>query len=244
MRVFITGASSGIGAALARRFDQPGYHLTLLARRQERLEEVVKTLQHASSTLLVYDVVKDSAFLSSYLREHEYDVFINNAGLALGIEAFHKTPLEDLHQMIATNTTALVSLTHAVLQRMVARNQGYIVNIGSVAGSYAYSGAHVYGATKAFLEHFSRNLRCDLVGTGVRVTNIEPGMVETEFSQVRFKQDLPRAQAVYQDTIPLEAEDVAEVIYFCTHLPPHVNVSRLEVMSICQAIAGKIHKTA
>jgi NADP-dependent 3-hydroxy acid dehydrogenase YdfG len=166
------------------------------------------------------------------------DVLINSAGGAFGLEAAPEADLDDWDRMVDTNCKGLMYVTRAVLPGMVARDRGHVINLGSVAGTYPYPGGNVYGATKAFVEQLSLNLRADLCGKRVRVTNIEPGMAETEFSLVRFKGDEARAKAVYQGFPPLSAEDVAEAVHWCATLPPHVNVNRLELMSVMQSFAG------
>jgi NADP-dependent 3-hydroxy acid dehydrogenase YdfG len=164
-------------------------------------------------------------------------VLINNAGLALGSGPAHEADMDDWETMIDTNVKGLVYCTHAVLPKMTAENRGHIVNLGSVAGDWPYPGGNVYGATKAFVGQFSRNLRCDLIGTRVRVTNIEPGLAETEFSEVRFKGDADKARQVYQKTEPLTAGDIADIIHWVVSVPGHVNINRVEVMATFQAWA-------
>lgn len=239
--VFITGASSGIGEACARAFAERGRSLVLLGRRTERMEALAKEL--AVPTHLVTVDLRDHAALASACETlppafAEVDVLVNNAGLALGMEKATAASLDDWDTMIDTNVTALVHVVRHVLPGMVARNRGHIVNMGSVAGTYPYPGGNVYGATKAFVEQFSLNLRADLAGSRVRVTNLEPGMVETEFSQVRFKGDAEKAASVYRGLEALTAADIAEVVRFCTELPERVNVNRLELMSVAQSFAG------
>ncbi len=165
-------------------------------------------------------------------------VLVNNAGGAFGLEPAQAADLDDWDTMVDTNCKGLMYVTRAVLAGMVERDRGHVINLGSVAGTYPYPGGNVYGATKAFVEQLSLNLRADLSGKRVRVTNIEPGMAETEFSLVRFKGDEARARAVYQGFPPLTAEDVAEAVYWCASLPEHVNVNRLELMSVMQSFAG------
>ena len=167
----------------------------------------------------------------------DIDVLVNSAGLALGLEPAHKADLDDWECMVDTNVKGLMYMTRGVLPGMVARRRGHVINIGSIAGTYPYPGGNVYGGTKAFVEQFSLNLRADLAGTGVRVTNIEPGMCETEFSLVRFKGDVERSAQVYRGTTPLSAEDIAECIVWTAALPAHVNINRLEVMPTCQSFA-------
>ncbi len=243
--IVITGASSGFGAAAAKRFAQDKVKMILLARRQSRLEEIAKqvTSQNSECECLVLpmDLQKDSdldQFLERVPEEFRaIDVLVNNAGLALGLKGAWECDLDDWDQMINTNCRALVRLTRKVLPIMVNQNRGHIINLGSVAGNWPYPGGNVYGATKAFVQQFSRNLRCDLVGKKIRVTNIEPGMADTEFSLVRFSGDKSKADKVYEGTQALRAEDVAETIYWAASLPEHVNINTLEVMPTCQAWA-------
>ena len=219
--VFITGASAGFGAACARRYAEGNNRLILVARRKERLKALQQELQGTESRVLELDVrrledIKMS--LESLPREfRDIDILVNNAGL--------------------------IYCTRLILPGMVQRKRGHIVNIGSVAGSTPYPGANVYGATKAFVKQFSCNLRSDLAGTRVRVTNIEPGLAETEFSLVRFNWNEERAAGVYKGPEPLTAEDIAEMVYWVTSLPPRINVNRLEVMPVCQSWAPfSIHR--
>ncbi|MBI2387998.1 MAG: SDR family NAD(P)-dependent oxidoreductase [Deltaproteobacteria bacterium] len=168
----------------------------------------------------------------------DVDVLVNGAGLAAGLEAAQDASLDDWDEMVDANCKGLMYVTRAVLPGMVARDRGHVINIGSVAGTYPYPGGNVYGATKAFVAQFSLNLRADLIGKRLRVTDIEPGMCETEFALVRFKGDAERAGAVYQGMQPLSADDVAETVYWCASLPPHVNVNRLELMPVMQAFSA------
>ena len=239
--VFITGASAGIGAATARRFAAAGARLVLAARRVDRLQALAAKLP-APSHVVALDV-RDRAAVEHAVAELPVDfaavtVLVNNAGGALGLEGAAEAHLDDWDTMIDTNCKGLAYVTRALLPGMVARDRGHVINLGSVAGTYPYPGGNVYGATKAFVEQLSLNLRADLAGKRVRVTNIEPGMVETEFSLVRFKGDEDRARAVYQGFQPLTADDVAEAIVWCATLPAHVNVNRLELMSVMQSFAG------
>ena len=231
----ITGATSGFGAACARRFAKEGWRLILAGRRTERLEELRKDLGEAVTTVITLDVRDRQAVFSALQDLPDVDLLLNNAGLALGLEPAWEVDPDDWETMVDTNIKGVMYCTRAVLPGMVKRNRGHIVNIGSIAGSWPYPGGNVYGATKAFVQQFSRNLRADLLGTRVRVTNIEPGMAESEFSKVRFKGDDDRAGAVYAGTEPLRPADIAEVVFFAATLPPHVNVNTLEVMSIDQS---------
>jgi 3-hydroxy acid dehydrogenase / malonic semialdehyde reductase len=240
--VFITGASAGFGVAIARRFIREGARVILAARRQSRLEELARELGEQALSLPL-DVSDREAVLraTSELPEpfREVSVLVNNAGCALGMELAHQASLDDWDTMVDTNIKGLLYLTRSLLPGMVARNRGHIINMGSVAGSYPYVGGNVYGATKAFMEMFSLNLRADLAGKNIRVTNIEPGLCsETEFSLVRFKGDEARARGVYEGFSPITAEDIAETVSWSVNLPPHVNVNRLELMPVMQAFAG------
>jgi NADP-dependent 3-hydroxy acid dehydrogenase YdfG len=239
--VFVTGASSGFGAAIARRFASSGARLVLAARRVERLEALAQELT-VPAHVLPLDVT-DRAAVARAVGElpREFaaiDVLVNNAGGAMGLEPAQDANLDDWDWMVDTNCKGVMYVTRAVLPGMVLRDRGHVINIGSVAGTYPYPGGNVYGATKAFVEQFSLNLRADLAGKRVRVTNIEPGMAETEFSLVRFKGDAAKAGAVYKGFPPLSADDLAEVVHFCATLPEHVNVNRLELMSVMQSFAG------
>ena len=237
---FITGATSGFGAACARQFAAHGWRLIVCGRRQDRLEalraELATTVPVHAVALDVRDEAAVNAAIAALPAEFaEVDVLVNNAGLALGLEPAHQCPMTDWQQMVDTNIKGLLYCTRAILPGMVARNRGHIVNIGSVASNYPYPGGNVYGATKAFVRQFSLNLRADLLGTRVRVTNIEPGMAETEFSLVRFKGETDKSAKFYAGTQPLQPEDIADVVYWATTRPAHVNINTLEVMPVCQA---------
>jgi NADP-dependent 3-hydroxy acid dehydrogenase YdfG len=242
MIVLITGASSGFGEEMARKFVRHGHRVIAAARRAERLADLHREL--GADLLPVTMDVTDKASIAQALGGlpadwQPIDVLINNAGLALGTEPAHLASLDEWETMIATNTRGLVTVTHAILPGMVARNSGLIINIGSVAASTAYPGGNVYGATKAFVDQFTRNLCADLVGSGVRASNIAPGLCGgTEFSNVRFRGNDEAAARVYQGTVPLTAADVAEAAYWIATLPPHVNVNSIEMMPTCQSYAG------
>ena len=238
MIVLITGASAGFGEEMARKFIRHGHRVIAAARRVERLE---KLHQELGDKLLpigldVTDKASVDAALSSLPQDFQpIDVLINNAGLALGTEAAQQSRLDEWETMIATNIRGLVTLTHALLPGMVARASGLIINLGSTAGNTPYPGGNVYGASKAFVEQFTRNLRADLVGTGVRATNLAPGLCGgTEFSNVRFRGDDAAAAKVYAGTVPLTAVDIAEAAYWVATLPAHVNINYLEMMPTCQ----------
>jgi NADP-dependent 3-hydroxy acid dehydrogenase YdfG len=239
---FITGATSGFGAACARLFAANGWHLVLCGRREERLAVLeVELSSHVPVHSRVLDV-RDEAAVNAMVAElpaafSEIDVLVNNAGLALGLEPAHRCDMADWQQMIDTNIKGLLYCTRAILPGMVARRRGHVVNIGSVAGTYPYPGGNAYGATKAFVKQFSLNLRADLLGTQVRVTNVEPGLAETEFSLVRFKGIEEKAAKTYEGTQPLRGEDIAEIVYWAATRPAHVNLNSIEVMPVCQAFA-------
>jgi 3-hydroxy acid dehydrogenase / malonic semialdehyde reductase len=236
--VVITGATGGFGSAFAHRFAALGAKLVLTGRRTERLQELTDELGTPVHTVELD--VRDRAAVEQIFGNlpaefAAIDLLINNAGLALGTEPAQQADPADWETMIDTNDKGLVLCTRAVLPGMIERGRGHIVNIGSTAGSYPYPGGHVYCASKAFVKQFSLALRADLQGTGVRVTNIEPGMVETDFSLVRFKGDREKAGKVYAGTTPLTADDVAEAVFWCATLPPHFNVNRVEIMPTTQA---------
>ncbi|NLO79124.1 MAG: SDR family NAD(P)-dependent oxidoreductase [Xanthomonadaceae bacterium] len=239
--VFITGATSGFGRAAARRFAEGGWAVILTGRRSERLEALKEELSPRVPVHIATLDVRDAAAVQRVVAElpeefRRVRALINNAGLALSPQPAQQVPLEDWHTMIDTNITGLVNVTHALLPTLIEVGAGAsIINIGSVAGTWPYPGSHVYGATKAFVEQFSYNLRCDLLGTGVRVTDIAPGMAETEFTLVRTKGDQAASDALYRGTTPLSAEDVAAQIYYVATLPDHININRLEVMPVRQA---------
>ena len=239
---FITGATSGFGAACARQFATHGWRLIVCGRRQDRLEalrtELAATVPVHAVALDVRDEAAVNAAVAALPTEFAaVDLLVNNAGLALGLEPAHRCAMDDWQQMVDTNIKGLLYCTRAILPGMVTRNRGHIVNIGSVAGNYPYPGGNVYGATKAFVRQFSLNLRADLLGSRVRVTNIEPGMAETELSLVRFKGEADKSARVYAGTQPLQAEDIAETVYWVATRPAHVNINTLEVMPVCQAFA-------
>ncbi len=241
MIVLVTGASSGFGAAIARKFVNQGHRVIAAARRTDRLAALAAEL--GSQLFPVELDVTDKASIERVLAAlpadwQRIDSLVNNAGLALGLEPAQAAHLPDWETMIATNCQGLVWMTRALLPQMVARGSGHVINIGSVAGSYPYPGGNVYGATKAFVEQFTLNLRADLVGTGVKATNIAPGMSGgTEFSNVRFKGDDAAAAKVYEGTQPLTADDVAEAVYWAATLPPHVNINVIEMMPTCQGFS-------
>ncbi|KQV46654.1 MULTISPECIES: SDR family NAD(P)-dependent oxidoreductase [unclassified Duganella] len=240
MIVLVTGSTAGFGAAMARVFVKNGHKVIAAGRRAERLEALASEL--GPNLLPVKLDVTDKAAIHAAMASlpadwKEIDVLINNAGLALGIKGAHEADLEDWETMIATNCTGLVTITRALLPGMVERGRGTIINLGSVAGAYPYPGGNVYGATKAFVEQFTLNLRADLIGTGVRATNIAPGLCGgTEFSNVRLKDDAAAAK-VYEGTAPLTAEDIADTAFWIATLPQHINVNSIELMPTCQGFS-------
>jgi 3-hydroxy acid dehydrogenase/malonic semialdehyde reductase len=242
MIVFVTGASAGFGAAMARTFVKNGHQVVMAARRKDRLNALAAEL--GDSALPIEMDVTSKASIEEALSMlpqswRQIDVLINNAGLALNTLPAHEVPLEDWETMIATNCQGLVTMTRAVLPAMVERGSGLVINLGSVAGHYPYPGGNVYGATKAFVEQFTLNLRADLVGTGVRATNLAPGLCGgTEFSNVRFKGNDEAAAKVYEGTQPLTAEDIADTCYWLATLPPHINVNSIEMMPTCQGFGA------
>ncbi|BCX79379.1 SDR family NAD(P)-dependent oxidoreductase [Campylobacter sp. 19-13652] len=237
---FVTGASSGFGQASARALCKNGYVVAAMARRGERLRALKDEL--GENLICLECDVRDKDALNRAIggldeRFKSLDVLVNNAGLALGQERFSEASIDDFDVMIDTNIKGLVYVTKALLPAII-KARGYIFNLGSVAGVHPYPGANVYGGTKAFVRQLSLNLRNDLTGTGVRVTNIAPGIAKTEFSQVRFKGDEAKSSAVYERTKYLSAEDIARIITDCLALPEHVNINELEVMATTQTWAG------
>ena len=238
MIVLVTGASAGFGEAMARRFVAGGHRVVATARRMDRLARLRDEL--GDDLLPVAMDVTDPTSIAQALnslpaRAQPIEVLVNNAGLALGTEPAPQCSLAEWTTMIDTNVKGLVAVTHALLPGMVARGSGLIINLGSIAGNTPYPGGNVYGATKAFVAQFTRNLRAELIGTGVRATNLAPGLVGgTEFSSVRYRGDARAAAKVYEGTRPLTADDIAEAAYWIATLPPHVNINHLEMMPTCQ----------
>ncbi len=235
LRALVTGSTSGIGYATAKRLHRAGATLLLVGRREDRLDALAADLGarvHARAL-----DVRDGGAVAALAEDEpfrEVDVLVNSAGLALGLDPVDRASLDDWDTMIDTNCKALVHVTRAFVPGMVARGRGHVVHIGSVAGTHPYPAGHVYGATKAFVHQFSQAMKSDLAGTGVRVTCIEPGMVETEFSVVRFQGDRDRADKVYDGMIPLSADDIADLVEFAVTRPAHVNVNVIEVMPSAQ----------
>ncbi|MBO3276896.1 SDR family oxidoreductase [Pseudomonas schmalbachii] len=247
--LFITGATSGFGEACARRFAREGWSLVLTGRREERLQALAKELSAQAEVLPLVLDVRDRAAMTAAIDNlpsgfDRLTGLINNAGLALGTDPAQDCDLDDWDTMVDTNIKGLMYATRLLLPRLIAHGRGAsIVNLGSVAGRWPYPGGHVYGATKAFVEQFSRNLRCDLQGTGVRVSNLEPGLCESEFSLVRFAGDKERYDKTYAGAEPIQPEDIAETIHWLMTQPPHININNLEIMPVSQAWAGfAIHR--
>ena len=242
MIVFVTGATSGFGAAIARRFARDGHRIIAAGRRVDRLDGLRAELGDAVFTVPLD--VRDRAAVERVVAAlpddlAAIDLLVNNAGLALGLEPAQRASLDDWERMVDTNCKGLMTMTRAVLPGMVARDRGHVVNIGSTAARWPYAGANVYGATKAFVHQFSLNLRADLLGTRVRVTVVDPGMAAgTEFSNVRFHGDDARAAQVYEGADPLTPEDVAETVAWVATLPARVNVNAVELMPVSQSFAG------
>lgn len=238
MIAMVTGASSGFGEAISRQLVSAGHKVIGTGRRAERLAALGDELGD-SFLPLVFDVQDKTATQAAIAglpaAWQEVDLLVNNAGLALGLEPAHKADLEDWEQMIATNIRGLTLLTRLLLPGMVARNRGHVVNIGSIAGTYPYPGGNVYGATKAFVKQFSLNLRADLAGTAIRVTNVEPGLCGgTEFSNVRFHGDDAKAATVYQGVQAIQPEDIANTVLWVSQQPAHVNINSIEIMPVAQ----------
>lgn len=241
MIVFITGATAGFGKAMVSRFIKGGHLVIATGRRSDRLQDL-KTQFGENVHTVTLDVRDENAVKKAVETLPEkfknIDVLVNNAGLAVGVDPLQKGKREDWQTMIETNINGLLNVTHAILPGMVSRNKGHIVNLGSVAGEFPYPGGNVYGATKAFVHQLTLNMKADLVGTAVRVTCVEPGMCETEFSVARFSGDQKRADAVYAGMTPLSADDIAETIEWIVTRPAHMNVNVISLMPTDQAFAG------
>ncbi|MFA5592813.1 MAG: SDR family NAD(P)-dependent oxidoreductase [Micavibrio sp.] len=234
--VLITGATGDFGKAMAARFAAAGCKLYLHGRDSAKLEKLCKI--HPSAQMVLCNIADADSIDSTAKTLPPIDLLINNAGLALGLDPAHKADLADWETMIDVNVRGLCRMTHRLCKSMAERKKGHIINIGSTAGNYPYRGGAVYCATKAFVKQFSLSLRADFANEGVRVTNLEPAQVETQFSRVRFKGDEARAGAVYAGTESLRAEDIAESVFWAATLPPHVNINRLEIMATAQYPAG------
>ena len=246
MIIFITGATSGFGAAMARRFVKNGHKVIATGRREDRLLELAKEL--GDNLLPVKLDIRDKDQVQAVLNNlttdwADIDVLINNAGLAVGADPIQNVSLDAFETMIQTNIQGLFYCTKLILPIMLKKNSGHIVNLGSVAGEFPYIGGNVYGASKAFVHQMSLNLRSDLLGTKIRVTCIEPGMCESEFSEVRFHGDKEKAQAVYQGMTPLSSEDIAETVDWVISRPAHLNINVISLMPTDQAFGGfSVHR--
>lgn len=249
--VFVTGASAGIGEAVAHAFAREGCDLLLAARRKERIDALARLLADTHG-------VKTHAFRLDVTKQREVesalhalpgdwrriDILVNNAGLSRGLAKIQEGEIRDWEEMIDTNIKGLLYVTRAVLPEMVKRNSGHVINIGSIAGHQLYPGGNVYCATKFAVNGLSQGMRLDLLGTDIRVTSVDPGMVRTEFSEVRFRGDRERARGAYANFTPLTGEDIAAVVVFCATRPPHVDVAEVIVMPTGQASVNHIHRTA
>jgi 3-hydroxy acid dehydrogenase / malonic semialdehyde reductase len=244
--VLVTGASSGIGRSCARAFAQAGARLLLCARRGKQLTELVNELQAECHTFVldVRDRGATEAAIGRLPQEWSaIDVLVNNAGLAAGLAPLHDGDVDDWDRMIDTNVRGLLNVTRPVVREMVARGCGHVINIGSIAGHEAYPGGTVYCATKAAVGKITEGLRMDVLGTGVRVSTVDPGMVETEFSVVRFHGDHDRAAQVYDGTTPLTPDDVAETVVWIADRPAHVQIAEVIILPTTQASATRVART-
>jgi serine 3-dehydrogenase len=248
-RVLITGASSGIGASCARAFAAHGAHLVLAARREERVDEVAKSLTRAHGIdARAYRLdVTDRSAVQAFVDELESDdilpdILVNNAGKAVGLDKLHEGLVDDWEDMINTNIKGLLYMSRAILPYMVARDAGHVINIGSIAGRWVYPKGAVYNGTKAAVDAISLGMNMDLLGTKVRVSNVEPGLVETEFSQVRFHGDAQRAKSVYANTTPLTPDDIADAVIYVANAPEHVDVFDIVLMPTVQRHVMLLHK--
>ena len=244
----ITGATSGIGKACARKFAQGGYDVIITGRRAKLLADLKKELEAENVRVLALDFdvrnrnAATAAINSLPLEWQQIDVLINNAGLALGLEPEYEGSFDDWDTMIDTNIKGLLTMTRLVVPRMVKRDSGHIINIGSVAGDAAYAGGNVYCGTKAAVKTITDGLRIDLAHTSVRVTNIKPGLVETHFSNVRFHGDDARADKVYEGVKPLTGVDIAEVVFYAASAPAHVQIAEVLVLATHQANGSVLHR--
>lgn len=248
--VLVTGATSGIGEACARKFAQEGYDIIITGRRAQHLADLKKELEVKGTRVLAlaFDVrnrkAATAAINSLPLDWQQIDVLINNAGLALGLEPEYEGSFEDWETMIDTNIKGLLTMTRLVVPRMVKRNSGHVINIGSVAGDAAYAGGNVYCGTKAAVKTITDGLRIDLAHTSVRVTTVKPGLVETNFSNVRFYGDDARADKVYHGVKPLTGTDIADVVFYAASAPAHVQIAEVLVLATHQANGSVLHRDA
>jgi 3-hydroxy acid dehydrogenase / malonic semialdehyde reductase len=247
--VFITGSSAGIGKACAERYAKSGARLILMARRIDKIKEVAEDLfkKYGTESYNIQADVRNYKELKKYINDlpenwQDIDVLINNAGKARGLDFIHEGDLDDWEEMIDTNVKGLLYLTRLVMPGMVERKSGHIINIGSIAGRQVYPKGGVYCASKAAVKSISESIAIDANGTGVRVSNIDPGLVETEFASVRFHGDEEKAETVYQGYKPLEGVDIAEICYFCSIMPEHVMIQDVLVTPTAQATATIVHK--
>ena len=246
--VLITGATSGIGEACARKFAEGGFRLIITGRNKEKLESLQKEVSKDTDVLtLLYDVRDRQATTDAIASIPEewriIDVLINNAGLALGLEPEYEGNFDDWDTMIDTNIKGLLTMTRLIVPDMVARNHGHVINIGSIAGEAAYAGGNVYCATKSAVKAITDGLRIDVAHTAIRVTNIKPGLVETHFSNVRFHGDNARADNVYKGIKPLTGTDIADVVYYVANAPKHVQISDVTILATHQANGSTIYRT-
>ncbi len=246
----ITGATSGIGEACARRFAIGGYDLILTARRADKLQAIREELEAIGAKVktLVFDVrdaeAAEQALATLEPEWQKIDVLINNAGLALGLDKEYEGDPEDWNTMIDTNIKGLLTMTRLIVPGMVARNEGHVINMGSVAGDAAYANGNVYCATKAAVKTITDGLRIDLAQSAVRVTNLKPGLVETNFSNVRFHGDTERAENVYKGITPLTGADIADVAYYAASAPKHVQIAEILILATHQANGSVVHRTS
>jgi len=238
--VLITGATAGFGLATAKKFAANGYPLIITGRREERLKALSDELSPLVAVYYAVLDVRSSDDVTEFTKNlperfQQVAILVNNAGLALGAEPADQAKLSDWHTMIDTNVTGLVNVTHSLLPTLKAQKSSTIINLASIAGNWPYPGSHVYGASKAFVAQFSRNLRSDFAGTGVRVTSLEPGMAESEFSLVRFNGDQEKYNQIYNGANAIQPEDIADIIFWIAEQPAHLNINSLEVMPTSQA---------
>jgi len=247
--VLISGASAGIGRACAVTFAQAGAKLVLFARRKDRLQELSTDLKqkHGTASYIVELDVRDRKAVQQVFNKlpdewQKVDVLVNNAGLSRGLDKLHEGSIDDWEEMVDTNIKGLLYVTRAVLPGMVARNRGTVINIGSIAGHEVYPRGNVYAATKHAVDALTKGLRMDLVETDVRVCTVDPGLVETEFSMVRFRGDKERAKKTYQGLQPLSPQDIADAVFFAATRPPHVQISEMIILPVHQASTTLVHR--